>query len=322
MRMKGSKTLYPLYFHPVYKNYIWGGRKIIAKYHRTDTPEKVAESWEITDRPDGMSIIANGHWQGLSLHELVGRLGEDLLGKGQEASIFPLLIKLIDAEDNLSIQVHPDAEKAKLLRTEAKTEAWYFLQTEKNAAVYSGLKPHVDKAAFEKAIRENTVLETVEKIPVHPGDIIYNPGGRVHAILAGALLLEVQQNSNTTYRIYDWGRDRPMHIQEALQVINWHDKTSAKVTLQRLHKEEGLEIDLVLKTPYFSIQKIQSSKPWNADMRGKSFQVFFALEGTATLLVDGWKEEMKLGRTYLIPAACKEVLVDPAGSAKFLRITL
>jgi len=320
--LKNLNPLYPLSFYPVYKSYIWGGQKIISLFHRTDAPEKVAESWEVTDRSDGMSIVADGHWQGLTLHELVGRLGEDLLGKGQEFTAFPLLIKLIDAQENLSIQVHPDDEKAKRMGVEAKAEAWFFLQTDKNASIYSGLKPHIDKAAFEEAIRKNAILETLEKYPIHPGDVIYNPGGRVHAILAGSLLLEVQQNSNTTYRIYDWERDRPMHIKEALQVIDWKDKTSAKIASQRLDKEEGLEIVLLIKTPYFSMQKIELHKAWKADTHGKSFQVLFVLEGRVRLAVGEWKEELKYGRSYLIPAACKEVHMTPLGTAKILRLTL
>lgn len=327
--MSTPDSLYPIYFQPVYKSYIWGGKNIAASFHRTDVPEKVAESWEVSDRQDGMSVVANGPLKGLTLHQLVNELGEALIGKGRHFSSFPLLIKLIDAHENLSIQVHPDDEKAKLLGSEAKTEMWYVLDTKEGAAVYSGLKPHIDRAAFERMIKEERVLDALEKIPVARGDVISIPGGRVHAILAGCLLLEVQQNSNTTYRIYDWdrvdsaGQPRPLHLKESLQVIDWHNRSHAKAAPQLLQNKEGLHTWELLKTPYFEMQKIETAKTWKAIPSEKTFQVFFLLEGKATLTCDGGKEEMQPGRTFLVPAACKHVAIEPhSPKAQFLRITL
>ncbi len=320
--MKNS-TLYPIYFEPIYKSYVWGGHGIVSTFARKDAPKQVAESWEVSDRPDGMSIVANGSCKGMTLHDLVLKFGEDLLGKGRTVSAFPLLIKLLDAHDNLSIQVHPDDNTAKVMKAEPKAEMWYFLKTSEVAAVYAGLKPHVDKSAFEKAIQEDKVLETLEKIQVTEGDVVSIPGGRVHAILTGCLLLEVQQNSNTTYRIYDWGRDRPMHIQEALQVIDWENKSYAKTLPIPLQNGGEIKVLRLLKTPYFEMQKIEATKPWQSTVSHDSFQVFFSLAGRSFLEADGNREEMILGRTYLVPAGCKEVTIIPQTAlSKFLRITL
>jgi len=320
---------YPIYFRPVYKSYIWGGTRIASRFSRRDIPEKVAESWEVSDRDDGMSVVANGKWEGLSLHELMLKLKSDLVGKNRKDAVFPLLIKIIDANDNLSVQVHPDDEVAKRLKADAKEEAWYFLETSEKAAVYAGFAPHVEKAAFESVANSKAILEMLQKIYVKKGDVISIPGGRVHAILSGCLLMEVQQNSNTTYRIYDWdrkdnkGMPRPLHLEQAFQSIRWDDPSQAKVLPRPIYRDEALEIELLLKTPYFEMQKWSVKKSWHYQYDGSSFQVFFALDGSAELVADGEKEKMLLGRTYLIPAATKEVKIEPLShSVEVLRITL
>ncbi|MBS3904738.1 MAG: class I mannose-6-phosphate isomerase [Simkania sp.] len=323
------ETFYPLYFQPVYKSYIWGGKDIVSDFHRTEAPEQVAESWEISDRQDGMSVVANGIWQGLTLHELLEKLGEGLVGKGRRFSAFPLLIKLIDSHEHLSIQVHPDDVKARLLGAEPKTEMWYVLKADKQAAVYAGLKPNIDREAFKKVIETGTVLDVLEKIAVKSGDVIFVPGGTVHAILTGCLLLEVQQNSNTTYRIYDWGRvekdgtARPLHISEALQAIDWVHRPSPKSVPVLLHKDKTLHIERLLKTAYFEMQYVETIETWEPMVNEESFQVFFALEGEAELTTQGGMETMILGRTYLVPAACKKVKIIPkTTSVRILRVTL
>jgi len=320
------QNFYPLYFQPIYKNYVWGGGKISSAFNRRDAPQRVAESWEISDRQDGRSVVANGPLQGQTLRELVEKLGEDLLGKGRHFPSFPLLIKWIDAQENLSLQLHPDERAAKRLGSEPKAEMWYFLQSDPGAAVLAGWKVPMDEAAFLEAIQRDRIAECVRKIPVSQGDVISIPGGRVHAILAGCFLLEVQQNSNTTYRIYDWGRGsaetRPLHITEACKAMDGRDTSSAKIAPKLLHEEEGLLFHQLLKTPYFEMQKIEAHKNFFPSSEERSFQIFLALERGAVLIAEGWEEAMALGRIYLVPAACRNIEIKPGGRGSFLRITL
>ena len=180
-----SDKLYPLLFEPVYKDYLWGGDKILKTYNREAPPGIYAESWELSDRDDGMSVVANGPWKGKTLHELVDDLGPDLLGTGASvagAKTFPLLIKLIDSHKRLSVQVHPDDDTADRCGGEAKTEMWYILDAEPGAGVFAGLQPGVDEEAFQEALDEERFKEVLTSVPVRKGEAVFMPGGRVHAI--------------------------------------------------------------------------------------------------------------------------------------------
>ena len=204
--MTMTTPLYPLRFKPVYKDYIWGGDKIIRLYNRQEPHGIYAESWEVSDRADGMSVVSVGPLAGKSLRDVVQTYPFDLFGAKVQAQVFPLLVKLIDSRDRLSVQVHPDVEMAKKYGGEAKTEMWYVLDAEPGAGVFAGLKSGVDAKALSEAMQTDRFEEILTRIPVTKGDAIFIPGGLVHSIDAGCLLLEVQQNSNTTYRIYDWNR--------------------------------------------------------------------------------------------------------------------
>jgi len=199
-------ALYPLILDPAYKDYIWGGDRIPALFDRPLPPGTYAESWELSDRPEGMSHITNGTWKGASLSELVTRFGPELIGRGVSSANFPLLVKLIDARERLSIQVHPDDALAAKGLGEAKTEAWHILHAPPDAKVFAGLTPNATATTFLAALKENRLESCLQAVPVKTGDTIFIPGGRLHAICEGLVLLEVQQSSNTTYRVYDWGR--------------------------------------------------------------------------------------------------------------------
>lgn len=174
--------MYPIRFEPIYQDYVWGGNRIAHKYQRTVNKPRVAESWEVSDRDDGMSIVMNGAYRGKSLHELVRELGEKLLGVGQKFDRFPLLLKIIDAKENLSIQVHPDEQTAPSLQGEPKTEMWFILE---EGSVYAGLKKNVTEKQFLEAIKTNRAEEFLEKLELKKGESVYIPGGQVHAICAG-----------------------------------------------------------------------------------------------------------------------------------------
>ena len=319
---------YPLLFKPVYKDYIWGGDKIGRRFQRALPPGIYAESWEVSDRPEGMSVVTNGPLAGKSLHELVETMGRGLLGDFR-ADLFPLLIKIIDARETLSVQVHPNDESAKKYGGEPKTEMWYVLEAEPGAQLYCGLKPGVDAKKLEEAIRSNQVADLLMTIPVKRGDAVFVPGGRVHAIGAGCLLLEVQQNSNTTYRLYDWdrvgpdGKSRPLHIRESLQVIRWNDSNSAKLIPQKrdaLGKNEHWEI---LMSSFFNMERFVLREPLAASTNGKTFHVLFVAEGKVRVQAGQTSEILSDGTSCLIPAALSKYTCEPLEKgAELIRVSI
>ncbi len=287
---------YPIRFSPIYRDYVWGGARIAEKYKRQTPLTSIAESWEISDRLDGMSIVANGPFQGLSLRELTFSMGERLLGENRNFSSFPLLIKILDAKEPLSVQVHPNDMKASLLGAEPKTEMWYVLEAFANSVVYAGFKHGVTKETFLQALQEEKLLELLEVENVATSDAVYIPGGCVHAIGAGCLMLEVQQNSDSTYRIYDWQRQSPprqLHIQEALQTIDWSFRGLKRNLSQKA---------LFTECPYFTVQRLEIFEKWSVPSRTDTFQIFFCLSGEGSIAVDGLTEPIQAGMTYLVPA--------------------
>lgn len=225
----------PIRFTPLYMERVWGGRSLEQAYQRR-LPEggPIGESWEIVDRTDEQSVVVGGAFDGLSLHELWTRHRDEVFGATAPATPrFPLLIKILDARDTLSIQVHPPASIAADLAGEPKTEMWYIARADADAALYVGVRPGVDAARFARAIETATVEQAVHRLPVRSGDFIFVPSGRLHAIGAGLLIFEIQQNSDTTYRVYDWGRlgldgkPRPLHVEQSLKCIDFTDTAPA-----------------------------------------------------------------------------------------------
>lgn len=321
--------LYPFLFSPVYKDYIWGGDRIIRKYNR-DEPEGIyAESWEVSDRPEGMSRIDNGALAGTSLADLLAESGREILGDVPDPSRFPLLIKLIDSRQDLSLQVHPnDANKVKT-GGEAKTEMWYILDADPEAAVYSGFDADVNPGNFRELVQSGELEKHMKRIDVAPGDAIFTPGGRVHAIGAGCLILEVQQNSNTTYRIYDWGRlghdgkPRDLHLNESLQVIEWMDNTPSMVEQKQERQDGSVEIFSILETPYFAMRRAVLDRAWSLPLDGRSFRVLFAPETTVRIQANGHEVLLEPGRCCLLPACFKECVLEPLeGYAPIIEIFL
>ena len=230
--------LYPLTFHPIFKERVWGGTKLAELYGKPLPPGKpIGESWEITDRPEGVSVIANGPLAGKNLRWLMEHHKRELLGvvKPAAGGRFPLLVKLLDAREKLSLQVHPPAHKAAELKGEPKTEMWYFADCDPGADIFAGLKRGVTRADFERRIGDGNVAECFHRIEVKSGDAMFLPSGRVHALGAGSVLFEIQQNSDTTYRVFDWnrvgldGKPRELHVQQALASIDFADFEPALV---------------------------------------------------------------------------------------------
>src|SRR5215472_12328728 len=224
--------LYPLSFYPIFKERVWGGRKLQQLYGKPLPPGKpIGESWEISDRPGDVSVIANGPFAGKDLHWLMENYAAEILGgaKPTTEGRFPLLCKILDAREKLSLQVHPPASRAKELKGEPKTEMWYIADATPGASLYVGLKHGVTRAQFEKKIADGSVADCFHRIPVKAGDTMFLPSGRVHAIGDGLVIFEIQQNSDTTYRVFDWnrvgldGKPRELHVSESLASIDFND---------------------------------------------------------------------------------------------------
>lgn len=324
-----STKLYPLLFQPVYKDYLWGGNRLAHLFGRTGTPAICAESWEVTDRAEGMSIVINGSFKGCSLHTLVDTQGPALLGEGSTETAFPLLIKLIDARQDLSVQVHPDHRSAALTGGEPKTEMWYILEADPSALIYAGLKPGVTQTQFEEALRlQRLESDVLAAIPAKPGRVVFVPGGRVHAIGAGCLLLEVQQNSTTTYRVYDWnrtdkqGRSRDLHLEQALRVIDW-ENSKPEINSPRLLPQTGPNAyAAILQCPFFTTVRIALNAPEPVSHNGRSFHVVFVVSGHVLIGANGTVAAAGKGTTCLIPAANTHYTLTPVGGPSVvIRIT-
>lgn len=320
-----KNKLYPLTFTPVYKDYPWGGTRIPETYNRNVPSGIYAESWEIADHEDGMSIISNGPLAGLTLREVLQNHPTEILGTGIAGTKFPLLIKLIDAKQKLSVQVHPNDETAAQFGGEAKTEMWYLLG-ENKTQVFCGLKEGITREDFLKSVDTGTSGETLRVVPVQKDDAVFVRGGRVHAIDGGCLILEIQQNSNTTYRIYDWGRmgndgkPRDLHIEQAVNVINWNDNENPLAEPVVISSSDQLTHSQILACEYFRLEKLMFSAPLKTVLDGTSFHALFVSEGTATVHWGEEQLEAAAGTSVLIPAALPSYVLD--GNATVLRTTV
>ncbi len=320
-----KNDLYPMTFKPVYKDYPWGGSRIPETFNRDVPPGVYAESWEIADHQDGMSVVANGALQGKALQEVIDPDPQAVMGTRVEGSSFPLLIKLIDAKQKLSVQVHPNDETAAKFGGEAKTEMWYMLG-ENETQVYCGLKDGVTKESFLQAVAEGTSGDTMRPVPVKKDDAVFVRGGRVHAIDNGCLILEIQQNSNTTYRIYDWGRmgndgkPRELHIEQAIDVINWNDTANPLVEPEPLVDTDTFQCWEVLKCEYFRLEKMILTAPLEVPMDGTTFHALFVAEGEVEISWDGESLKAPAGTSILVPAALPSYTLE--GCATILRTTI
>ena len=321
--------LYPIILEPAYKDYIWGGSRIPSLFDRALPPGIYAESWELSDRPEGMSRVANGTLQGAALADLVRRFGPALLGTGVHTTGMPLLVKLIDARERLSIQVHPDDACAARGIGEAKTEAWHILDAAPGAKVFAGVRPGVTSHTFLAALRENRLETCLQEIPVTTGDTIFIPGGRLHAICEGLVILEVQQNSNTTYRVYDWGRvgqdgkPRALHLEQALQVIRWNDGAPVKTDPHPSTDATGNTGTELVTCPYFRLERLEFNSPLVVEHDGTGFQALFTSTNPVEVMTAAGTVTVGRGRTCLIPAALNRYTLRPlSGRAEVLRISL
>ncbi len=301
--MMTVEKLYPLKFKPVYKDYSWGNSRLPSMFGR-ETPKGIyAESWEVSTHPDGESVVANGSYAGQTLSDVLAAVGPDILGTSVEGIEFPLLIKLIDAASPLSVQVHPNNGNAESVQGEPKTEMWYFLNDEPSQ-VYCGFTPGTTRDDFLTAMKNETFEAVLRIVPAEKGGAAFVPGGRVHSIDAGCLILEIQQSSNTTYRIYDWGRvgndgkPRAMHVEKALQVIDFED--AADPVCVPVKKQAGVRN--ICTSDFFVLDELTVSDSMFLEADGRSFQVLFCAEDGFDISFAESSYRVEKGESVLIPA--------------------
>jgi len=291
-------TMYPLKFRPVFKEKVWGGDRL-RQFHRDlprNTEHPIGESWEITDLPEGQSTVANGPLEGTTLAAVIETYGQELLGdlnltkKGR----FPLLLKFLDARENLSVQVHPDYPYSERHpEADPKYEAWYILHAEPGGRIYRGIRPGVSRDAFRRAIEENrSVEDLLNEIPVKAGECYYLPGGTCHALGAGVAVIEAQTPSDTTYRVYDWGRtSRELHIEQAMAVMRFDDQAEAiegessarprPVAEERRRHIGGplVTVSRLCTANEFTIEKIRMSEGYQQELPYQRPAVWVVLSG-------------------------------------------
>ncbi len=309
----------PIVFEPLPMERVWGGRRLESLYGKAlPHGAPIGESWEVVDRKDAQSVVHTGPLRGITLNELWKKHRAEIFGAAyasHPAPRFPILIKLLDARERLSVQVHPPAAIAPSLGGEPKTEMWYFADTQPGASIYAGLKRGVTRGLFEKLLREGRVQEALHVIPVENGQSIFIPSGRLHAIGEGNMIVEVQQNSDTTYRVFDWnrtgldGQPRKLHIEESLVST---DFTDFEPDVSRV--DEGV----LAECPYFLVEKIRLGGAIPACVNGR-FAIYNVLSGSARCSGAAFKQ----GDFFLAPAILDGALVEPLSeNTVVLRSTL
>lgn len=316
--------LYPLLLEAPLKDYLWGGTRLRDEYGKETSLDKVAESWELSCHEAGMSVIASGADKGKTLKQWIAEQEKDVLGtKAAAFDYFPLLIKLIDAKRDLSVQVHPDNDYA--LRVEGeygKTEMWYIVDCEPGASLLYGFKEKISQEEFKQRIADNTLLEVCNKVPVHKGDVFFIESGTLHAIGAGILICEIQQNSNTTYRIYDYGRigvdgnPRELHVAKALDVTKLEPPTRDTKPLADIDIFPDMDVKLLADCNYFKV--------YHANLQGESclyagedsFQSLTVLEGSIKIDYGSGSITIVKGNTIFVPAGLGRYQVS--GQADFI----
>jgi mannose-6-phosphate isomerase len=307
----------PLAFEPIFVERMWGGRRLETKFHKNLPAEKrIGESWEIVDRPEAQSVVVAGSLRGKTLHELWMQHRQEIFGDVSDTARFPLIIKVLDAHDKLSLQVHPTEDVATKLGGEPKSECWYVALADPDAELFLGFREPLTRERFRERLREGSVMDHVHRIAVRTGDAVFLPAGRVHAVGAGNLLIEIQQNSDTTYRVFDWNRTDPatgmkrdLHVEQAIQCIDFDD------VQPKLIEPQG---ELLISHKLFEIRK------WNLDeareaVRLGQFVIVCCLIGSLSC----GNATLAPGEFFLIPAQLEDrQLIPLAPNTSLLRVTI
>jgi len=320
------ENLYPLKLKPVLKDIIWGGKRLSEEYGKSDNPNrKIAESWELTVHKNGVNIIENGEHAGKSLEDLF-KSAKSIVSPDYNSEKFPLLIKFIDAEQNLSVQVHPDNEYAEKYANElGKTEVWYIVDSKPGAKIAYGLNNDYTREDLQNLIDNGKFEDCLNYVEVKPGDVYFIPAGLVHAIGEGILIAEIQQNSDTTYRFYDYnrigvdGKPRELHINQALDVC-----IKTKTEYKPPESVENSLSEIISKCQYFTVMKCIVSDTENVEINAAySFVSVICTDGEGKIVHDDKTYTIKKGDSYFFPAGTgKSIINKTCGNFVFLVTTL
>jgi mannose-6-phosphate isomerase len=320
--------LYPLKFDAVLKEKVWGGSALVSRFNKgPDASSKIGESWELSSVSDNQSVISNGFLAGNNIEELIEVYMGDITGDSifeKFGNEFPLLIKFIEAQEDLSIQVHPDNDLArKRHKAFGKTEMWYILESKKDSKIFTGFKDGVTKEIYEKALRDGKIAELMNVESADAGDTFFTPAGRVHAIGAGIVLVEIQQTSDITYRIFDWNRKssgkgkRELHTEMAIEAIDFSQTGRSKIRMEQvLNKTQNLISCEFFNTNIIFFNSAISKEYYFID----SFVVYICIEGEFLICWDDNSEKVTKGETVLLPAMIKEVILKPLNEVRVLEI--
>lgn len=318
--------MYLFKFEPILKQTLWGGERIIPFKNLNESLPNVGESWEISGVKDNESIVADGPDKGLTLTELVGKHRGELVGESNYKRFgykFPLLIKFIDAKQDLSIQVHPTDELAeKRHNSFGKTEMWYVVDADKDAKLRSGFSEQIDSNEYKERVENNTITDVLQEYDINKGDVFFLPAGRVHSIGAGAFIAEIQQTSDITYRIYDFnrkdanGNTRELHTELAKDAIDYSVLDDYRTKYEAV-KDEPVEL---VACPYFSTSVYDLTEDITCDYSDlDSFVIFICMEGSCKLVdQEGEETSIKAGETVLLPASADSLTIIPNGNVKML----
>ncbi|MCA6073263.1 type I phosphomannose isomerase catalytic subunit [Fulvivirga sedimenti] len=320
--------LYPLRFNPIFKEKIWGGRKLHDILHKKcGDIGKCGESWEISTVDNNISVVAEGPLKGKRLDHLIHEYRSALLGKKVYARYkdeFPLLIKFLDAQDDLSIQVHPDNQLAwERHQQMGKTEMWYIIQSDPGSTLITGFNQPLDKEKFQSMLETGRIEEILNRETAEPGDVFFIPAGRIHTIGKGILLAEIQQTSDVTYRIYDFdrtddmGNKRELHVEQSLEALDFMLYDQYKTRYVNLRNEENTIVD----SEYFTTAKLWLDQPIHLGINRQTFRILIILRGSLKL---DWQDDhmsASMGDVILIPASMKEIKLIPAeGDVELLEV--
>lgn len=315
----------PISFVPYLKTVVWGGNKICRYKRLRQSEPKVGESWEISEIPGHVSVVADGIYTGMNLSELIAEFGEELLGHQvlkKYQGKFPLLIKFIDADDNLSVQVHPDDKLAqKRHNCPGKTEMWYIIDAEKNAKIYAGLKQEISPVEYLRRVSDNTFSDILAVHESQKGDVFFLPAGRVHAIGRGNLLAEIQESSDVTYRIFDYNRKdesgltRELHTDLAKDAIDF--------SVQDNYKEPSVPQEAsdytIADCNHFTTRRIKIKGTKKLLLGDDSFSILIGIEGECVINIDNKLTHLLPGQTFLLPACIPQIAILGEGTVLLVR---
>lgn len=327
---------YPLTFVSALRDYVWGGRRLETMYNRALPPGVIAESWEISGHPAAPTSADAGYWAGVSLPTILDALGEDLVGThagwAMERNRFPLLVKLLDAHQDLSLQVHPDDEYARTHENGelGKAEVWYFLHVDPGTRLILGLRPEVTRESFSEGLRIGRLAELLNYVPIQAGQAVPVPTGTIHALLAGTVATEIQQNSDLTYRVYDWGRvgadgsPRPLHIEKALDVIKFGAPIQVYAAPRQIEQSVGLHRIELARNRYFVTEKVElaSGASYRGICDGTTLEIWGCVSGHTRIEWDGEPVHLPAIRYLLLPAALGQFNVAASEQSVCLRVYL